>query len=273
MSKVPASNYALRLKEAVGLLVMGRRGAVSETVFFLENYSAGCCEILEEYLAHPSPAVRAEIITLFSKLGVRKVAPKIKDMSYKDVDAVLGSCLAYEKSLEDADEKIPKLLYTANHDNGPEFRNAMKVLGRIATESEIPEIRKIYGQVEGEQRDIVRNALSKIVDRDPDLEIKRDFILSVPVYPNENSFGAFLDKSLDYLDVRYRESVFPRERVSAKLYNDVVHAIITMQIRLYNENANYGCYGLETLEKAEELEYLIEWAADDLKSKDVVRPQ
>lgn len=271
MNKVPVSNYRLRLETAATEVAAGNRGEISHTRFFVDNYTAECYEAISSYLDHPNPAVRAEAVLLFSRLGIRKVADRIKEMSYRDADVVVGACVAYEKGIEDADSRIPGLLYTANHDNGPDFATAVRTLGGIAVERDIPEIRRVYGQVEGNQREMVYEALSRIIDRDPDLERKRDFILSVPLYPNEDSYDSFLSKSIRYLDERYRANVLPRTSISIKMRNDVVHAILTMQIRIYNERANMDCYSVDTVAMTEDLEDLIAWAADDLNSKSVIR--
>ena len=72
--------------------------------------------------------------------------------------------------------------------------------------------------------------------------------------------------------VHSHEETIPSE-VSVKLHNDVAHAIITMQIRMYDESQNMPIYSAEIRESAERLSDLISWAADDLNSKRVVRPE
>ncbi|MBO7409827.1 MAG: hypothetical protein J6T68_02715, partial [Candidatus Methanomethylophilaceae archaeon] len=124
-----------------------------------------------------------------------------------------------------------------------------------------------------EMREQTAAALSRIVDRDPDLVRKREFIMSLPRYPDEGPYLAFLRKSIEYLDVRYRKNVEPRSEVSIKMHTDVAHAIITMQIRVYDEADNMGIYSREAKESTDRLYELIAWAADDLNSKRVVRPE
>ncbi len=270
---VPLSNYSLRFREASASAASGRRGAISDSRFFVDNYGPGCYEVLLTGLEHADPRVRAETVLLFARLGITKPRDIITEMSYRDRDSVSGACVAYLKGLEASEERIPDLLYTANHRNGEEFRSAMRTLGEIATAKDIPEIRRIYGQVVGEMHEQTRAALARIVDRDPDLERKRMFVLSEPVYPDEDAYRAFLDKSIDYLDVRYREKIHPRREVKLRTYNNVVSAILTMQMRLYNEEPNSGCYGMDTRDSARLLNDLVFWAAEDLKSKRVVKPE
>jgi hypothetical protein len=126
------------------------------------------------------------------------------------------------------------------------------------------------GQVGGEMREQTRSALSRIVDRDPDLKGERRLILSDPVYPDEGAYRAFLDRSLEYLDGRYRENVLPRSEIRLKTYNNVNGAILKMRIRIYNERPNLVLYGPSCGSDTERLEDLMRWAADDLGSKQVV---
>ncbi len=270
---VPLSNYTLRFREASASAASGRRGAISDSRFFVDNYGPGCYEVLLTGLEHNDPRVRAETVLLFARLGITKPRDIITEMSYHDRDSVSGACVAYLKGLEASEERIPELLYTANHRNGEEFRSAMRTLGETATAGDIPDIRRIYGQVSGDMREQTKAALARIVDRDPDLERKRMFVLSEPVYPDEDAFRAFLEKSVDYLDVRYRGKIHPLREVKLRTYNNVVSAILTMQIRLYNEEANSGCYDRETRDSARLLNDLVFWAAEDLKSKRVIKPE
>ena len=270
---VPVSNYSLNFGKAASSVSAGNRGAVSDSRFLQDNYGPGCYEVLLAGLEHDDYRVRAETILLFSRLGIRKPRGIIEEMSYHDKDTVVGACIAYGSAIRDADERIPELLYTVNHRTGTEYRNAMKTLGSIASGEQIPEIRKVMGQTGGEMREQARAALSRIIDRDPDLEPKRMFVLSDPIPPNERAFRAFLAKSQDYLDVRYRERVAPRSEVKLKTYNDVVHGILTMQLRLYNERLNLTYYSEDIPAEADRLSELIAWAAEDLKGKRVIKPE
>ncbi len=270
---VPVTAYSARFSDSVRNVLNGRRGSISDSRFLIDNYGAGCYDVLVAGLEHPEPKIRAETVMLFSRLGIVKPRETIEAMSVRDKDVVVGACLAYLKTLDTNEDRMPELLYTANHRDGTEFRTAMRTIGAIATEKDIPEIRKVYGQVQGEMREQTAAALARIVDRDPDLERKREFILSIPRYPDEGAYLAFLRKSIKYLDVRYRKNVEPRSEVSVKLHNDVAHAIITMQIRMYNEAQNMPIYSAEVRDSAEMLSDLIAWAADDLNSKRVIRPE
>ena len=267
---VPASNYALRFREASS--AKGADGNISDSRFFVDNYGPGCYDVLIGGLEHPDPRVRAETVLLFSRLGIRKPAERISAMAERDKDVVVGACIAYLKGIEDADGRIPELLYTVNHRTGPDFRTAMRTLGSIATEKDIPEIRRVYAQVDGDMHEQTREALSRIIDRDPDLEPKRMFVLSEPIYPDEDSYTRFLAKSIEYLDVRYRKNIEPRTEVKLTTYNNVVSAILTMQVRLYNETANLDCYSERVAEDTGILNGLIVWAAEDLRSKRIIRP-
>lgn len=271
--RVPLKKFASRYGEAIEEVMSGNRGAISDSRFFLDNYGPGCYEVLLMGLEDEDPRVRAETVLLFSRLGVTKPRDRITEMSYRDRDNVSGACVAYLKGLEEAEGRIPELLYTANHRNGEEFREAMRTLGRIATAKDVPEIRRIMGQVNGEMHDQTRDALSRIIDRDPDLENKRMFILSDPVYPDEDAYRTFLAKSIEYLDIRYREKILPRREVKLRTYNNVVSAILSMQVRLYNEDANMKLYDRGLKADTARLNELVFWAADDLKAKRVVMPE
>ena len=270
---VPVSNYSLNFSKAASSVVSGNRGAIADSRFLQDNYGPGCYDILLTGLEHGDYRVRAETVLLFSRLGIRKPAEIIERMSERDRDTVVGACIAYGSAIRDADERIPDLLYAVNHRSGTEYRNAMRALGSVACAEQIPEIRKVMGQTEGEMREQAREALSRIIDRDPDLEPKRMFVLSDPVPPNERAYRAFLAKSLDYLDVRYRERVAPRREVKLKTYNDVVSGILTMQLRMYNERLNYSYYSEDIPGLADRISELIGWAAEDLKTKRVIKPE
>ena len=116
----------------------------------------------------------------------------------------------------------------------------------------------------------IASALSRIVTRHPSLEPKRRYIMSVPVFPDEAAFTAFADRAIDYLGVRYHESIEPRRRVTERTYNNVASSIRTMQVRLYNERENLRYYSREASDRFSYLEDLVVWAAEDLAGKEVV---
>ena len=112
--------------------------------------------------------------------------------------------------------------------------------------------------------------LEKIISRYPQLEPQRRFIMSDPVFPDEKAFIAYAEKAIDYLGVKYHESIEPRKRVSERTYNNVAASIRKMQIRLYNERDNLRYYGQDAQDSFSYLEDLVIWAAEDLAGKEVV---
>ena len=119
-------------------------------------------------------------------------------------------------------------------------------------------------------RDETRIILERIIARNPELSRKRDLILSVPVYPDEDAFERFLDTSIEYLDVRYRKNVLPQASINEGTYNNVVRAIRRMRTRLYNEADNLRFYGPDKEDRFHELSELVRWANEDLGSKKVL---
>ena len=265
--------YSRRFDEAVASVLRGGKGQLSDSRFLIDNYGQGCYDIIVKGLEHPDERVRTETILLFSRLRIRKPAEIIDRMAMSDRDMVAGACVAYFKGFESDDEKIPELLYTVNHRDGAEFRTAMRTLGSIASEKDLPEIRRVYGQVTGEMKEETRLALLKIIDRDSDLESKRILIMSEPVFPDGDAYRAFMERSVEYLDVRYRKNVEPRTSVKLTTYNQVVAAILKIQTRIYNERDNLGYYDDGIREENDRLTELLIWAAEDLKTKRIVRPE
>lgn len=143
-------------------------------------------------------------------------------------------------------------------------------MGSVATEEDIPHLRKIYGQVGGEMRSAVKVALDRTISRFPELLPKRDLILSVPVYPNETEFEKFLDGAIEYIDVRYRSNIFPNEKIKQVSFNNVARALNKMRTRLYNEADNLQFYGPDKTDRSRELTSLIAWANEDLSRKSVI---
>ena len=178
--------------------------------------------------------------------------------------------MGYLSALQSDDELIPQLFDVMDHTNGSEFMRAANRMASVAREEDVPHLRRIYGQVGGEMRSAVRVVLDRVISRNPSLQSKRDLILSVPVYPNEGEFEAFLDRSIEYLDVRYRNNVMPLEKVKVATYNNVARALGKMRTRLYNEADNLQFYGPDKTDRARELNSLIAWANSDLSGKEVV---
>jgi hypothetical protein len=55
-----------------------------------------------------------------------------------------------------------------------------------------------------------------------------------------------------------------------KAYNNVVKAIRTMQVRIYNERDNLRWYEPSKANVMKELESLIHWVVEDLNDKEVI---
>ena len=214
--------------------------------------------------------VRSELVTLLGDVRERGVYDKILKMRDEAGDGVSMACLGYLTMLREDDEAIPGLIDTMEHTRGPDFSRAARRLAGIARASDLPAIRKIYGQVGGTMRDETRIILERIIARNPELSRKRDLILSVPVYPDEEAFERFLDTSIEYLDVRYRKNVLPQASVNEGTYNNVVRAIRRMRTRLYNEADNLRFYGPDKEDRFHELSELVRWANEDLGSKKVL---
>ena len=150
-----------------------------------------------------------------------------------------GRCSG-RSGIQGDDELIPQLFDVMDHSSGNEFMKAAARMASVAREEDVPHLRRIYGQVGGEMRSAVRVALDRVISRNPSLQPKRDLILSVPVYPNEGEFERFLDSSIEYLDVRYRNNVLPLEKVKLATFNNVARALAKMRTRLYNETPRQG---------------------------------
>ena len=262
--------YLTRLTECVSLAAAGRRGALSEDRFLTANYRPEFYGTLESQLSNPSPLVRREAVELLTALGERAAMDAVRRMRVEDTEFVSLACLGYLSSMEQADTAVPDLIDILRHSRGSEFAVAARRLGSIARPEDIPAIRKEYGRVDGEMREQIASALSRIVTRHLSLEPKRRYIMSVPVFPDEAAFTAFADRAIDYLGVRYHESIEPRRRVTERTYNNVASSIRTMQVRLYNERENLRYYSREASDRFSYLEDLVVWAAEDLAGKEVV---
>lgn len=264
--------YLERFLEDVDKLASGRPGSISEDRWLINNYDSGKVDLLKGYLSCDDERIRAEVVTLFGEVRERAVKDKIDDMGRREGEKVRMACIGYQSVLSSDDELIPRLFEIMDHSEGSEFIKAASRMGSIATEDDIPHLRRIYGQVGGEMRSAVKVALERTISRHPELASKKDLILSVPVYPNEDEFEKFLDKSIEYLDVRYRANVFPQERIKQATYSNVARALSKMRTRLYNEADNLDVYGADKTDRSEELAALMAWAGEDLSKKDVVAP-
>ncbi len=264
-------DYLERFIECSRLVERGKRGAFRDDKFLLKSYDRSFYHILKkEGLDHSVHTVRAETILLLMELRDPSALKEVTNMRYSDVGSVSDACISYLTALKDAEVVKRELFDTLEHKDGVPFRNAAMRMSRVATDEDIPRLRKIYGQVEGPMRDNIKECLTSIISRYPDLKRKERYILSIPVFPDEKAFDKFMDKSIVYLDIRYRDSIAPRASVSMKAYNNVVKAIRTMQVRIYNERDNLKWYEPSKANVMKELESLIHWVVEDLNDKEVI---
>ena len=262
--------YLQSFLDAVDDVESGRKGGISDSKGLISDYRPEYYSVLEAQLKNPSPAVRREVILLLTKLKERKAAERIREMRISDNDIVSGACLAYLNTLGEDDDAIPKLLDTMRHDSGRDFRTACAKLSRIARDSDIPDIRVIYGQVGEDLKGPVADVLRAIIARNPELTSKSYLILSDPVYPNEEKLRAFLDKSIVYIDIRYADNYSEQESISLEMYNKIAAAFRKIQIRLYNERVNLRYYSEDTRKMFADAEDLLSWGIGDLTSKHVI---
>lgn len=262
--------YLERFLEAVDRVIAGRPGSISEDRWLVNYYDAEKLPIVSGYLTCDDERVRAETVMLLADVRERAVLERIQDMRRTDSERVRLACMGYLSVIQSDDELIPQLFDIMDHSSGAEFLRAANRMASIAREEDVPHLRRIYGQVGGEMRSAVKVVLDRVIARNPSLQPKRDLILSIPVYPNESEFEAFLDKAVEYLDVRYRKNVQPQPTVKLATFNNVARALAKMRTRLYNEADNLQYYGPDKTDRAEELNSLIAWANRDLASKEVV---
>ncbi|MGN1044650.1 MAG: hypothetical protein ACI4Q9_01680, partial [Candidatus Methanomethylophilaceae archaeon] len=205
-------DYMERFIECSRMVAGGKSGAIRDDKVLRTGYRRSFYGILEKNgLDHSSGSVRAETILLLMELREPAAYERLQRMRNLDVGAVSDACISYMTAMRDSKTVREDLMYILSHKNDVEFRNAAMRMADIATDDDIPELRVTYGRVEGRMRDEMRRCLSRIVDRYPELESKRRYILSVPVFPDEKAFDRFMDKSIVYLDIRYRDSIAPRE--------------------------------------------------------------
>ena len=264
-------DYLERFIECSRLVERGKRGAIRDDRFLLKSYDRSFYHILKkEGLDHSVHSVRAETILLLMELRDPSALREVTNMRYSDVSSVSDACVSYLTALKDAEAVKKELFDILEHKNGVQFRNAAMRMSRVATDEDVPALRRIYGQVEGPMRENIKECLTSIISRYPELKRKERYILSIPVFPDERSFDKFMDKSIVYLDIRYRDSIAPRSSVSMRTFNNVVSAIRTMQVRIYNERDNLKWYEPSKANVIKELESLIRWVVDDLNEKDVI---
>ena len=256
--------------DSVDSVEAGRKGSISDNKRLVSEYDPSYYSVLEPHLRNSNPRVRSEVIILLSKLKERKASERIREMRISDTDLVTSACIAYLNAIGSDDDAIPTLIDRLKHSSGAEFRNAAMRLKGIARDSDLPVLREIYGQVGEDLKPAMMDVLKSIIARYPELRPKRDLILSDPVYPNENKLKPFLDKSIVYMDIRYRDNYADETRLDMEMYNRIASAFKKIQIRLYNEKANLKYYSDETRGMYRDAEELLLWAIEDLSSKEVI---
>ena len=263
--------YLERLLDDIDSISRGRPNAISDDRWLVNNYDPGKFRLIEPFLSFDDRKVVADVILLLTCVRERAAMGRIEKMDGFG-DAVSMARLGYLTSLRQDDEAIPEIMDVLAHKRGQEFILAARRMGTIGRVADVPALRRIYGQVGGAMKDEVRIALERIISRNPELQATSDLILSCPVYPNENEFEEFLDKSIDYLDVKYRANVYGKKQISSKVHANVSRALRVMRTRLYNEADNLSIYGVDKEDRWHELADLMKWANDDLSSKEVQGP-
>ena len=268
---VSREDYLDRFLDAVDSVESGNRGAISEDRWLVENYQGSFLPVVRIYIENGEEAVSAETVLLLASARERAVYPLMRDLSKRGRDSVRMACTGYIKTMEDDDELIPKLFDRIEHSDGHEFDAAAAKLAKIARAEDMARVRRTYGQVQGPMRMRMKEVIERIILRNPSMEDMRVFYLSVPVSPDEKAFDRFLTRSTEYLDVRYRSSVYPKSTVYMSAYNNVIDALMKMRKRLYNESDNLQYYDLDKTDRFDELSELVEWASDDLSKKTLLR--
>lgn len=263
------AGYIERYIGGIDKIETGRLGGISDDKWLVLYYNPKYGPILIRYLSFDNEQVRAETIMLLTDVKEPLAADTIRKMSTSDTEKVRGACIGYLAAVSETEELIPQLMKIIKYKRGEEFSKAALTLGSIGRDEDIEDIRNVLGQVKGEMREEIRNTLSRIIYRYPDLKSKRDFILSIPVRPDEDAYDSFINRSIEYIDIRYRNNVFPDAKISVTAKNNIVSALNKISARLYNESDNLQHYGEEETDRTVELYDLITWASEDLATKTV----
>ena len=261
--------YLERFLDCVDFVLSGRRNAVSEDRWLVNNYDPSFYGAVSKHLKNSDERVRADVVRLLAAVRERAALDLIKEMRSFDKDIVRSACLGYLDSVSEEDTMIPEIFDILEHRNGAEFKRAAMRIGSVGRSGDVPRMRKIYGQVAGEMREDIKAALISVIGRDEELRKKKDLLLSIPVFPDEKRFLSFLDNSITYLDIRYRDSVAGKGIVSKGTYENVYGAIMKMRERMFNKFDNLGYYGPLCKKMYGDLLSLMEWASDDLSGKAV----
>ena len=261
--------YLEHFLDSVEFVSSGRKGSISNDKWLMSNYQSSFFTIVEKHLKNTDHRVRSETIILLTNVKERSAAAIIKEMRSADNENVSNACLGYLKAIGEDDELIPQLIETLDLRRGQEFKKAAMKLASVGRRDDIKDIRRIYGQVDGEMREDMKKTLLTVIGRYDDLASKKELLLTVPVFPNEKNFISFLNSSEEYLNVRYRDKISIRKRVSSDTYNNVVRGMKKIRVRMFNESDNLADYGEELTERYNDLVDLLAWASEDLLKKEV----
>jgi hypothetical protein len=261
--------YLEHFLDSVEFVSSGKKGSISNDKWLVSNYQSSFFSIVEKHLKNTDHRVRLETVILLTNVKERSAAPMIKEMRSADNENVSSACLGYLKAVGEDDELIPQLIETLDLKRGQEFRKAAMRLAAVGRREDIKDIRRIYGQVDGEMREDIKKTLLAVIGRHDDLASKKELLLTVPVFPNEKNFISFLNSSEEYLDARYRAKISPRKKISSDTYNNVVRGIKKIRTRMFNESDNLKDYPEELTERYNDLVDLLAWASDDLLKKEV----
>ena len=267
---VNSTDYLGRFLDDVDRVTSGRPGSISDDRWLVNNYDPRFLPLLDIYLKFSDDRVVSELILLFTDVRERAVSGTVRDLRKRGSERVRMACLGYITAMGEDDDLIPDLFDALEHRDGREFSKAASRMASVARVEDLDRIRRIYGQVTGEMASQIAVIIDSVINRNPSLEPKRDYLMSPPVYPDEEAFDSFLDSAFEYLDVRYRGKVMPRETVSVATFNNVARALAKMRIRLYNEADNLQYYGVDKSDRHAELAALVRVVNSDLSKKRVV---
>ena len=261
--------YLEHFLDSVEFVSSGKKGSISNDKWLVSNYQSSFFTVVEKHLRNTDHRVRLETVILLTNVKERSAAPIIREMRSADNENVSSACLGYLKAIGEDDELIPELIGTLDLKRGQEFKKAAMKLASVGRREDIKDIRRIYGQVDGEMREDIKKTLLAVIGRYDDLVSKKELLLTVPVFPNENNFIIFLNSSEEYLDVRYRSKISPRKRISSDTYNNVVRGMKKIRVRMFNESDNLADYGEELTQRYNGMVDLLAWASEDLMKKEV----
>ncbi len=265
------SEYLQHFLGCVDYVESGMRGAISGDKELAFSYKPSFYSILKMHMLNSSdPRVKVEIIELLTKLKERQAMDDVKSLrasTYNDM--ISSACLGYLYAFKVNDTLVSDLMNVMKHKRGNEFIVAARRMRSVAEPSDIDELRVIYGQMDGECREAVKDVLEEIIKRNPELESQRRLILSEPIYPNEKKFLRFVDNATVYMDIKYRDVIYEKDEIFADTYNKIAIALRKIQLRLYNEKLNLKYYSEDAKNGYRDVEELFLWVSDDLSDKKI----